>query len=170
MLIGPRHHHKCSLKYPIGQLADILLPPYSRQVPSLINNYILEKWWYPMHNWVIYSKLKTQLTGRSVSDVSALRSSSFSSDAECGRRSVCSQPWSWASHGSPPPPWPSPLLPARLPPCKWSGQAYFHLLTTYGRLWRHSSLWWRHRYFCFLSGEHSASMCHWWWVWMYLHC
>ena len=37
MLIGPRHPHKCSLNHPIGQLADILLPPYSRQVdlPSI---------------------------------------------------------------------------------------------------------------------------------------
>ena len=35
MLIGPRHHHKSSLNYAIGQLADILLPHYFRQVPSV---------------------------------------------------------------------------------------------------------------------------------------
>ena len=29
MLIGPFHRHKCSINYPIGQLGDFLLPPYS---------------------------------------------------------------------------------------------------------------------------------------------
>ena len=38
MLIGQRHCHKCFLNYPIGQLSDFLLPPHSRQVPSLLQD------------------------------------------------------------------------------------------------------------------------------------